>query len=121
MTPVVNRHGVDLAPPPAVSERVDPELPILELVEGRIEAACRLENLPTHERREADRVAVQERVRIVRRKAKLSLPITEEMHAAVGEAEAWVPLERLSQNRERIRTKRVVGIEHENVAGSNPT
>src|SRR4029450_301113 len=82
MAPVVEGHGVDLEPPPPVSNPVDPELPILELLEGRIEAPGRLDDLPTHQRREADRVAVQERVRIVRRKATLSFPVTTAIQVA---------------------------------------
>ena len=71
MTPVFNGDGVDLLALPAVGERVDPVLPVLELLELGVEPSCRREDLSANERREPDRVPIEQAVRVVRRKAKL--------------------------------------------------
>ena len=120
VAPVLDGDGVDLPPLPAVGERVDPVLPVLELLELGVEAAGVCEDLAARERGQADRVAIQQGVRVVGREAQLALPVAEELHAAVGVAEARVGLERLAQRGEGARRQTIVGVEHECVRRLDP-
>src|SRR5436190_19545097 len=75
---VRERHRLHPASAPAVREGVDPQLPVLELLEGLIEASRRLDHLTPDQRAEPDRVAVEEGIGVIRREAQLPLPVAEE-------------------------------------------
>src|SRR6266571_2814923 len=63
--PVLDRDRVHLPALPAMRERVHPELPVLELREGGVEAARVLEELAPGERTQPDRVPVEQAIRVV--------------------------------------------------------
>src|SRR5438876_7174748 len=68
--PVLDRDGVDLPALPTVRERVHPQLPVLELIEGGVEAARVLEELAPGKRTQPDRVPVEQAIRVVVGKAQ---------------------------------------------------
>jgi len=96
---------------------VHPVLPVFELPEFGVVAPGPLEDLTARKCTEADRVAVQELERVVRWKAELALPVAEEAHPPVREAEVRFGLERGAQRRERAQSDPVVRIENEDVGG----
>src|SRR5829696_1535160 len=112
---VLDGDGVDLTAAPPALERVQPQLPVLELQERLVEPARILEHARAHQRAQADRVAVQEPIRVVRRHPQHALPVAEELHQPVGETEPGIAFERREQGRQRIRAQPVVRVENEQV------
>ena len=115
MAPVVQRderHASALEP---TRQGVDPQLPVLVVREGPVEAAGGPEQFGPRKGGEADRVAVEQPIRVVVRETHDAGHVAEELHEAEREPERRVCVQRDPQSRERVRRQAVVGIEHQPV------
>jgi hypothetical protein len=115
VTPVLKSRSVHLKAAPAVLKRVQPKLPVLEVLESRVKAARVLDHFSAHKRRESDCVAEEEPIRVIRRESELPLPVAEELHATISETDARISLERRPQGHQRSGSETVVRVENDRV------